>query len=295
MRYLRRFALPAQGTEIHFLAYNRENKRTCYGSRYPFGVFLNREVPVLEFEPVTILCGGNGSGKTTILNLIGEKLELRRGAVFNRSSFFGAYLELCRAETASAFDRDVRAKSRIITSDDVFDYLLDFRYMNEGIDHKRRELLEEYTDARYAKFQMRSLEDVDRLRQVVEAQRHSGSRYVRDRLMKDVPGKSNGENAFLYFTREIQEEGLYLLDEPENSLSPRLQEELVRFLEDSARFYRCQFVISTHSPFLLSLKGARIYDLDAEPVEVRPWTQLDHVRAYYELFQAHGKEFEAQS
>ena len=113
--------------------------------------------------------------------------------------------------------------------------------------------------------------------------------------MKDVPGKSNGENAFLYFTREIQEEGLYLLDEPENSLSPRLQEELVRFLEDSARFYRCQFVISTHSPFLLSLKGARIYDLDAEPVEVRPWTQLDHVRAYYELFQAHGKEFEAQS
>ena len=295
MRYLRRFALPAQGTEIHFLADNRENKRTCYGSRYPFGVFLNREVPVLEFEPVTILCGGNGSGKTTILNLIGEKLELRRGAVFNRSSFFGAYLELCRAETASAFDRDVRAKSRIITSDDVFDYLLDFRYMNEGIDHKRRELLEEYTDARYAKFQMRSLEDVDRLRQVVEAQRHSGSRYVRDRLMKDVPGKSNGENAFLYFTREIQEEGLYLLDEPENSLSPRLQEELVRFLEDSARFYRCQFVISTHSPFLLSLKGARIYDLDADPVEVRPWTQLDHVRAYYELFQAHGKEFEAQS
>lgn len=295
MRYLRRFALPAQGTEIHFLADNRENKRTCYGSRYPFGVFLNREVPVLEFEPVTILCGGNGSGKTTILNLIGEKLELRRGAVFNRSSFFGAYLELCRAETASAFDRDVRAKSRIITSDDVFDYLLDFRYMNEGIDHKRRELLEEYTDARYAKFQMRSLEDVDRLRQVVDAQRHSGSRYVRDRLMKDVPGKSNGENAFLYFTREIQEEGLYLLDEPENSLSPRLQEELVRFLEDSARFYRCQFVISTHSPFLLSLKGARIYDLDAEPVEVRPWTQLDHVRAYYELFQAHGKEFEAQA
>lgn len=295
MRYLRRFALPAQGTEIHFLADNRENKRTCYGSRYPFGVFLNREVPVLEFEPVTILCGGNGSGKTTILNLIGEKLELRRGAVFNRSSFFGAYLELCRAETASAFDRDVRAKSRIITSDDVFDYLLDFRYMNEGIDYKRRELLEEYTDARYAKFQMRSLEDVDRLRQVVDAQRHSGSRYVRDRLMKDVPGKSNGENAFLYFTREIQEEGLYLLDEPENSLSPRLQEELVRFLEDSARFYRCQFVISTHSPFLLSLKGARIYDLDAEPVEVRPWTQLDHVRAYYELFQAHGKEFEAQS
>ena len=291
MRYLRRFALPAQGTEIHFLAYNRENKRTCYGSRYPFGVFLNREVPVLEFEPVTILCGGNGSGKTTILNLIGEKLELRRGAVFNRSSFFGAYLELCRAETASAFDRDVRAKSRIITSDDVFDYLLDFRYMNEGIDHKRRELLEEYTDARYAKFQMRSLEDVDRLRQVVEAQRHSGSRYVRDRLMKDVPGKSNGENAFLYFTREIQEEGLYLLDEPENSLSPANQLKLAQFIEDSARFFHCQFILSTHSPLLLALKWAKVYDLDRTPPAPVKWTELETVQVYRQFFESHRDEF----
>ena len=295
MRYLRRFSLPAEGTEVRFLSDDRESKRTCYGSRYPFGVFLSREVPVLEFEPVTILCGGNGSGKTTILNLIGEKLELQRGTVFNRSSFFGKYLEMCRAETASAFDRAVRANSRVITSDDVFDYLLDFRYMNEGIDHRRQELLAEYADARYAKFQMRSLEDVDRLRQVVDAQRHSGSRYVRDRVMKDVPGKSNGENAFLYFTREIREGGLYLLDEPENSLSPQLQEELVQFLEDSARFYRCQFVISTHSPFLLSMRGARIYDLDARPVEVRPWTQLEHVRAYWRLFRERGMEFEQET
>ena len=51
MVYLRRFALPAPGSETHFLADNRESKRTCYGSRYPFGVFLSRAVPTLEFEP----------------------------------------------------------------------------------------------------------------------------------------------------------------------------------------------------------------------------------------------------
>ncbi len=110
-----------------------------------------------------------------------------------------------------------------------------------------------------------------------------------------MPGKSNGESAFLYFTREIQEGGLYLLDEPENSLSPQLQEELLQFLEDSARFYRCQFIISTHSPFLLSLRGARIYDLDGDRVEVRPWTQLEHVRAYWRLFQERGREFEQET
>ena len=182
-------------------------------------------------------------------------------------------------------------EGRIITSDDVFDYLLDFRYLNEGIDHRRQELLAEYADARYAKFQMRSLEDVDRLRQVVDAQRHSGSRYVRDRVMKDVPGKSNGENAFLYFTREIQEGGLYLLDEPENSLSPARQAELVDFLSDSVRYFGCQLVIATHSPFILAFRGAKIYDLDANPVDVKRWTELANVRAYYDFFKAHEREF----
>ena len=290
MIYLRRFSLPTEGDEINFLARSFENKRTCYTSRYPFGIFLNREVPALELETVTILCGGNGSGKTTALNLMGEKLGLRRGTVFNRSSFFGDYLKLCQAETAPAF-RDARESSRVITSDDVFDYLLDLRCMNENIDNRRRELLAEYAGARYAKFQMRSMEDVDRLRQVVDAQRRTGSRYVRDRVMNDVVEKSNGESAFAFFTKEIQEGGLYLLDEPENSLSPMLQGELKAFLEDSARFYRCQFVISTHSPFLLAMKGAKIYNLDSIPVQPCRWTELEHVRVYWKFFQDHEEEF----
>ena len=291
MLYLRRFQLPVEAAEWSFLANAPESKRTCYGSRYPFGIFMNRTVPPLKLEEITILCGGNGSGKTTILNLMGEKLGLARKAVFNRSSFFDRYLALCSSQVSGNFTPQVRSNSKVITSDDVFDYLLDFRCMNENIDTRRRELLAEYTHARYANIRVNSLEDVDELRKVVEAQRYSGSQYVKRRMMKDVPGKSNGESAFLYFTREIQEEGLYLLDEPENSLSPQLQQELMGFLQDSVRFYRCQFVISTHSPFLLSLPGARIYDLDGDPVTVRPWTQLEHVQVYHEFFKAHAHEF----
>ena len=203
MLYLQTFSLPDECREWTFLEKDPENRRTCYGSRYPFGIFQNKGIPKLEFEPITIFCGGNGSGKTTLLNLIGEKLALQRGAVFNRSSFYGAYLDLCRAETTRTFDREVLANSRVITSDDVFDYLLDFRCMNENIETRRRELLSEYMDKRYSHMQMRSLEDLDELRKVVDAQRHTGSRYVNDQLMRDVPGKSNGESGFLYFTRHI--------------------------------------------------------------------------------------------
>ena len=90
---------------------------------------------------------------------------------------------------------------------------------------------------------------------------------------------------------KIKENGLYLLDEPENSLSPARQQELVQFLEDSARFFGCQFIIATHSPFLLSMKGAKIYDLDANPVQERRWTELPNVRAYYDFFKKHESEF----
>lgn len=44
-----------------------------------------------EFPPVTILYGGNGSGKTTALNVIAEKLHLQRDTLYNRSSFFEDY------------------------------------------------------------------------------------------------------------------------------------------------------------------------------------------------------------
>ncbi|MEF9921443.1 MAG: AAA family ATPase, partial [Anaerovoracaceae bacterium] len=101
----------------------------------------------------------------------------------------------------------------------------------------------------------------------------------------------NGESAFWYFTQEIKENGIYLLDEPENSLSADLQLQLLDFIQDSARFFNCQFIISTHSPFLLSMEQAKIYDLDETPVRVKLWTELENVRKFYDFFREHSDEF----
>ena len=96
----------------------------------------------------------------------------------------------------------------------------------------------------------------------------------------------------MYFTNKIQENGLYLLDEPENSLSPEKQLELVKFLEDSVRFFGCQFVIATHSPFFLAMRDAKIYDLSGKKACVKRWTELGNVRAYYDFFKKHESAFE---
>lgn len=40
------------------------------------------------------------------------------------------------------------------------------------------------------------------------------------------------------------------------------------------------------------MNGAEIYDFDADPVDVKRWTQLENVRAYYQFFKCHRTEFE---
>jgi len=52
-----------------------------------------------------------------------------------------------------------------------------------------------------------------------------------------------------------------------------------------------EFTISTHSPFLLALRGAKIYDLDENPVDVKQWTKLENVQTYYEFFKKYEIEF----
>ena len=49
--------------------------------------------------------------------------------------------------------------------------------------------------------------------------------------------------------------------------------------------------MATHSPFLLSMKGAKIYDMDEEAVDVKRWSELKNVRAYYDFFKKHEREF----
>lgn len=213
-------------------------KRTCYDTYYPFQILSKHNLRMLDFEPVTILYGGNGCGKTTALNIIAEKLELKRDTLYNRSNFFDDYL-----------------------------------------------------DAKYSHFQMKSLDDYEQLKRVNMARSNTQSKFIRKNLMDNVREHSNGESAFIYFTDKIRENCLYLLDEPENSLSPEKQQELMKFLEDSSRFFGCQFIISTHSPFLLSMKGAKIYDMDEEVADVKKWTELKNVREYYDFFKKHENEF----
>ncbi len=282
-QYLKTLSLVLDDEETTFIMHQ---KRTCYNGIYPFKLFPQRQLEEIEFSPITIFYGGNGSGKSTLLNIIAEKLGVIRHSAFSGGAFFGDYVSMCEAECD-----EIPGGSQILTSDDVFDYMLNIRYLNDGIDVRREELFEDWLTRKFAKHQLKGLDDYEDWKESYDAKSKSQPQYVRERLMRNVDMHSNGESAMKYFVDHITENALYLMDEPENSLSVSLQKDLCKYISDSARHFRCQFVIATHSPILLSMPDAVIYDLDEVPVRTKQWTDLDNVRMYYEFFEEHRSEF----
>lgn len=286
MRYLKTFTFPDEYKEIKFI---ENQKLTCYNSAYPFKIFSHKQFYKVEFDDITVFYGGNGSGKTTLLNLLAEKTGIRRHSDFNNSPFFRTFVDMCQIYSAP-----IPRESEILSSDDVFDYVLDVRRVNEGIDRRRDAVMDERLEMiKFGDKQLHGLHDYERWKEVMDAKSKNvtKSQYIRDRVDKNVDMFSNGETAMKYFTDHIDRDALYLLDEPENSLSIEYQIDLAKYIAESARHFGCQFVISTHSPILLSMAGAKIYNLDENPVCEQRWTELPNVRKYFDFFMEHRDEF----
>lgn len=292
MVYLKRIFLPSERAENRVIL---GEQRTCFNTFYPFKIFPEKRLGEIEFDGITMFYGGNGSGKSTLINVLSSKMDAIRYSEFNDAPLFDEYVKLCHLE----YVREPE-KSCVLTSDDVFDYVLNARTVNGSIDDKRQELIDKYISVkREARknpeiMRLRGLDDYERWNEVREilSPKHSQSKYIKNRVARDVDLHSNGETAMQYFIDRIDEDAVYILDEPENSLSIELQLELCEYISATARSTKSQFIIATHSPVLLSMKGAKIYNLDAYPAGVCKWTELDNVRRYFEFFMAHREEFD---
>lgn len=292
MIYAKKLILPGEGAEMNVIL---EEKRTCFTTVYPFKIFPQKQLREVELEGITIFCGGNGSGKSTLINVMAEKMNAVRYCPFNTAPFFDRFLRLCRIEYLNR-----PARSYVLTSDDVFDYVLQARSVNERLDDRRSELFEEYVRTHRQAMRdpgvgrLKGLDDYERWSRTrdILSPRKSQSSFIREQVAREVDLRSNGETAMAYFLDRIDADGVYFLDEPENSLSVEYQLQLAEYIAAVAHSARCQFVIATHSPILLAIPGARIYDLDADPATVCRWTELPNVRRYFDFFMEHRAQFE---
>lgn len=289
MIYLNSFKLLSEDEEYGMIM----TKMNIHNNLYPLKIFPEKEFKKIEFEPITIFYGGNGSGKTTILNIISDSINASKRNIDKRGAFFEQYVAYCKHYCDLIHQGECKSK-KYISSDDVFDYLLDLRAINSNVNRRKDDLINEYYEYKNTPSQEynSSLDQYEDLKNKVDSNRMTVSKYVRTRLRNNnILQESNGETALDFWQNEIEDNSLYIIDEPENSLSAENQLKLKTFIEESARFYNCQFIIATHSPFLLALSGAKIYDLDSVPVKSKNWTELDNVKVYNQFFKEHSNEF----
>lgn len=97
---------------------------------------------------------------------------------------------------------------------------------------------------------------------------------------KSLMTQSHGESLMSFFRSRYRLKGLYLLDEPETALSPTSQLGLREVMREAGGGGRAQFVIATHSPLLMAVPGAVIYNFDRIPLGPIAYRETEHYRIY---------------
>jgi predicted ATPase len=206
---------------------------------HPFDLPFVRHLDVDLSSPVTLFVGENGSGKSTLLEAIAALARLPVAG--------GSRNELADAESensnlASALRPKFRAKppdAFFFRADGLADFarILDRRKADPDFIHGSGGKADPYD--LYGKKSLREL--------------------------------SHGQSVnFLLRSRSTG--GLFLFDEPEAAISPARQLLFVEYLKECVDSGRCQFILATHSPILMTIAGARILDFDQAglpPIDAR--------------------------
>lgn len=277
----------ARSVMIYLSSFVLSDQKVTNPNIYPYNVFAEKYENTLIFQPITVLYGNNGSGKSTLLNVIANVLKLKgqeyaTSNKFGRVMYFKKYISECRYgmgedEEGRLFDR-IPERSRYIKSEDILYEIKKIEQeavLQEGYiyEHVRRGMTKE---------QVKMLKQSDKMHEQIELLKYAQEKY------------SNGETTMQMLMDYMEPDALYLLDEPEVSLSPSNQVFLAQEINKMARFLNCQFIIATHSPFMLGTLDAQIYNLDSRDMETAKWADLENVRYFYEFFRKHEDEFDVK-
>ncbi len=94
---------------------------------------------------------------------------------------------------------------------------------------------------------------------------------------------SHGEGFLSFFEERMSRQGLFILDEPESALSPAKQFEFLKLLRSMQRANNCQVIMATHSPILMALPDADLWQVawfGFQPIRLE---DTDHFKTYREF------------
>ena len=208
---------------------------------YPLCLPVVRHLERLKFHPrVTFLVGENGSGKSTLLEAIAVALGYN-------------------AEGGSMNFQFETRKSHSI----LHDYLRIAKGVRRPSDGFFLRAESFYNAATY-------LERLD-------AEDSNSPPLINSYGGVSLHEQSHGESFLALITNRFRGRGLYLLDEPEAALSPQRQLTVLARIHELA-CQESQFVIATHSPILLALPQATIYECSDRGLMAVRYEDTQHYR-----------------
>ena len=192
---------------------------------YPYNIPAVRELRGLEFHPdVTFLVGENGCGKSTLLEAIAAAWGFNpEGGTIN-----------FRFSTRISHS-DLHKHLRLVKS---------FRRPEDGFFLRAESFFNVATD-------------IERL----DAEPSFGPPVIDSYGRRSLHEQSHGESFLALLLHRFSGNGLYVLDEPEGALSPTRQLSVLGRIHQLV-LKNSQFIIATHSPFLMAYPRAKIFLLD---------------------------------
>ncbi len=248
---------------------------------YPYNVFRKKEISPFIFAPITIFYGNNGSGKSTLLNLIAQKIGADG---FETYAYGQKYIDEFLADCS--FTQGEDDEGRTLKLPKIIKYV-----KSEDILYEIKKIQQEEILANGFVYEQSRKKGMSKERAKAALYEQKGCTNTLE-IMKFAQEKySNGETAMQLLFEDLEPDTLYLLDEPEVSLSPQNQVKLAEEINKYARLLGCQFIIASHSPFMLGTLNGKTYNLDTEEMEEAKWTDLNNIRYFYEFFKKRETEF----
>ncbi len=241
------------------------NINTEKQNSFPFNI------PAVKFakniklsKSVSIFVGDNGSGKSTLLEAIAYKLNLaliggyikaNNRAGFDAAEVLQPYLEInWKRETQKGF---------FFRAEDFSDFI-------NAVETERNKIYNDLSELRG--------EVDDRIIDEITNNANFYRKDMRRQYGTDMQAFSHGEAYLKILQTRIGDKGIFLLDEPEAALSPLKQLSLMSMIMEITKHKNAQFIISTHSPILMGLPGATLYEIQEESMQQVAYNETNHYR-----------------
>ncbi len=230
---------------------------------FPYNISAVKFAKQIQLDKhINIFIGDNGCGKSTLLESIALKLNLPL-----IGGFIGSHPGF---EAARILNPLIDIKWKRETSKGFFFRAEDFSDFINSTENERRKIAGDLSE-------LKGVVDDYIIKQMSDNMNYSLRRMRKD-YGENMQAFSHGEAYLKILQIRIGDKGVYLLDEPEAALSPLKQLSLIFFILEVLKSNNAQFIISTHSPILMGIPGARIYEIREDSMEQVSYKETDHYR-----------------